>query len=524
MIQLACFMRDILFQQSYRDLTNDFTELEYIAESQKKNLKEFLSEIEKKEHSIEIPTFRFVQAEANRILLFLERQIFHIQTLITQLKLNQNGVYLNNLIAEKRKITDLLRSISGIISTIVTSTDWQSPSFGYSVFPNSGRQTGKIENGITDYKRDRHLDAQMFEQKYLREYVTGFIKLPIHVYACNSGMAAFGTILNFLLGERKIKNGILIGKNVYFQNKFLLTSIVKTKITQIQEWETKKIISFIKKKQPSIVYLDALSTSLDIAVPDIATIISALRRFSKKDVYLLIDISCVSATFQIWKHIIGKSGNVHTILFGSLNKFDQFGLDREMGGVILTYGKDTGRIFEYRKHSGTIITHNTVYAIPSPNRKLLLKRITRHGRNAQFLAQSMQEYINMHPYSAIQTVLYPGLPSHASFEWMKSTEFKGTFLTLLFKSSLKTKNKYQFFIDIVMDEAKKRNVPLVEGTSFGLNTTRIYLAAAFTLHTSPFVRISVGTETMIEIEKIADTFVVAMDRFTHSLRIKIPFL
>lgn len=517
-------MHNSILEQSLRDVSEDLRELEYIAGSLKKTLENFQKDMVKTERFITPLSPTFVRRESNRYISTLHTFLSSLHPLREKCRKANSDSQFAKILEEKKDMKDYLRSISGIISTIITSTDWQSPSFAYSVFPNSGRQTGKISAGINDYKRDTHLDGQYFERQYVKEYVDARFKFPIHAYAVNSGMAAFTTILNFLVMEDKITRGVLIGKHVYFQNKFLLTSMVKKGITQIEEWKTDKIISLIRNKRPSVIYFDTLSTSIDTPIPNIQKIIQALITYTKKDTYLLLDNTCLSISFQVWKYVLGKSRKLHTIVFESLNKFSQLGLDREMGGMILTYGKDTDKIFEYRKNSGTIITHNSVYAIPYPNKKILSKRITRHGRNSQYLAEKLQSYVDNHPYSAIEKINYPELAAHYSYAWSKNMPFKGTFFTLVFKSRLRSKRKYQQFIDLVMKLAKDNGVPIIEGTSFGLDTTRIYLAAAYTTHAVPFIRVSVGTETMDEVEKIAEVFIQAMDAFTHSLRTKIPFL
>ncbi|MBI2617235.1 PLP-dependent transferase [Candidatus Gottesmanbacteria bacterium] len=521
-------MANISLSQSFQDLFADFQELEYLAVSYRQKLQQFVKDVEKTKKYILPSTLLFVTSEAEKYLSRLEKILTQLSLLKTQCREKYSESHLQRLIGGKRKMKDLLRSISGLLSTLITSTDWQSPSIDYSVFPTSGKQAGKTIGGINDYKRDTHIDAQVFEKLYLKEYVDAPFKFLVHAYAVNSGMAAFSTILNFLLMEGKLNSGVLIGKNVYFQNKELLTSVIKKRLIEIEEWNTEKIIKVIRKKKPGVVYFDALSTSVNTAMPNIPAIIQEILRSASRrtqdDIYFLIDISCLSASFQIWKEVIGKSRKFHCIVFESLNKFSQFGLDREMGGIILAYGKDTGNLFEYRKNSGTIITHNSVYAIPTPNKKKLLKRIERHERNTKILAEKLQMYIDEHPYSAIEKIWYPGLPSHPSFPYTKNLRFKGTFFSLQFKRILQSKRKYQQFINLVLTEAKNQNVPIIEGTSFGLDTTRIYLAAAYTIHALPFIRIAVGTETIIEIEKIAGVLIGSMNTFTHRLRTKIPFL
>jgi hypothetical protein len=67
-------------------------------------------------------------------------------------------------------------------------------------------------------------------------------------------------------------------------------------------------------------------------------------------------------------------------------------------------------------------------------------------------------------------------------------------------------------VNYAVDEAARRGVRLLAGSSFGFDTTRIYLTAARAELGTPFVRIAAGTEHRLELEALADALAVAIER------------
>ena len=65
-----------------------------------------------------------------------------------------------------------------------------------------------------------------------------------------------------------------------------------------------------------------------------------------------------------------------------------------------------------------------------------------------------------------------------------------------------TKRNLNNFVSRALKIAKQRAIPLVFGTSFGLATTRVYVVAMHTQYEKSFLRISAGTETLWEIERL----------------------
>jgi hypothetical protein len=68
------------------------------------------------------------------------------------------------LAARKAVSVDLLRAERAIIAALATAADWQSPSILHATLPAAGRQYGRIRPDWNDYKRDRNLDAEVFER------------------------------------------------------------------------------------------------------------------------------------------------------------------------------------------------------------------------------------------------------------------------------------------------------------------------------------------------------------------------
>jgi len=215
---------------------------------------------------------------------------------------------------------------------------------------------------------------------------------------------------------------------------------------------------------------------------------------------------------QPLKHVFGKRSPVRLIVFESLNKYHQFGMDRVTAGLIWCYGVGT-KLSDYRERLGTNILDSVVMSLPSPNRKLLHRKLLKHSRNASIVASCLQSWINLHPEGPFASISYPGLTNHPSYDWAKDMIFHGSFLAIELKKQYQTIPTYQRFIKSVITIAKKKQIQIVAGTSFGLDTTRVYLTALRSVPTKPFIRVAVGTENRVAIGKIADLFIEVFSRF-----------
>lgn len=504
----------MLLSESFQDLQDDFEELEYLTHSILSYLKQFTLNLSRIQKHLRQKTYQLTKDYIKHFFSKFEKYQKDISVSKNQINNRKHSVELFNKLQEaKNKYFDLIRTQTGIVGSLITAADWQSPSFAHSKYSYAGKQTGKIRGTINDYKRDVHLDEKEYEKIYLAEYIDTPLKFLIHVFMVNSGMAAFTTIFNFLLAEKKIIGKVMMGKSCYFQYKQLLAKSLTGQAIEIDELQTEDILKIMEQEKPSVIFFDSLCNAKGIPVPNLVTIINYLIKHSKKDTYLVLDNTGLSVAFQPFKLIVGKTRKVHLILFESLMKYVHLGLDRVTGGIITAYGKDTQKIFEYRKNLGTNILDSSVYAFPKPDRKILEGRLKRYERNALLLATFLQEYIDRQKNILIEKIIYPGLPNYSGYKWTTSLSFHGSFFNLEFKK--KNIRVYKRFIDVVIKEAKKQNVDIVAGTSFGLNTTRVYLTSLWTDFGEPFVRVSVGTENRLQIEELKKVFTAAIDKMSR---------
>ncbi|KKS98736.1 MAG: pyridoxal-phosphate dependent enzyme [Candidatus Gottesmanbacteria bacterium GW2011_GWA2_43_14] len=389
----------------------------------------------------------------------------------------------------------VLRMLVSDFASLMIASDWQSPSYDHSLMPSAGRQTGKISGTVNDYKRDVHLDEKDYEKQFISQYIDALNKFRLSAFLVASGQAAFQTVLTYLQSEGKLNGPVVCGRSSYFQYKQILKGTFREEYFETDETDTYKTLSLIKKIRPKAVFLDSLCNSSEIAVPDLKKIIEEIYRTARDDLYLVIDNTCLTFFCQpyMWRK---NNKKVHLITFESLNKYHQFGLDRVTAGVVVCHAKDAAGIYEYRKHAGTNISDFSLFCLPTPNRRLLEKRLLRHVKSALSLTASL--------VSDGVSVIYPGLPQHHGYPVLKEKGFFGSFFNLSFKNN--SPKKFKNIIRKAVIYAKKEKVNLTAGTSFGFSTTRIYLTSLWTRHGTPFLRISCGTENEEEINKLKIAF------------------
>ncbi len=405
---------------------------------------------------------------ADRLIKNNNIYISHANLGVKDLQNNIKRFQSNPTIPLRNEITHSFRTLTLTASSAILSTDWQSPSYLHATVSQAGRQTGTIYGGLNDYKRDQHRDLIYYEKKFIKEYVDSPYKPFIRAYATVSGMAALTTIINFLLMYRKAKK-VLYGRHTYFQAIELLTGVFGSNAISVDE--TDPLGDTIRKYKPDAIFLDTISNTKEAVSPDIASVRTLLKH---SQTYLVIDNTVTSTGRQFLTNplLAGR----HVIVWESLNKFHQYGLDRVTGGILYGTGIQFENLFDVREHSGTILPDTHVFSIPTPNRKLFDKRLKRIIRNTRILS----EMLNIH-------------------------HLDRPFLTL-------SQKKLQHTVKLCIENSKKLGVNVAAGTSFGLPWTRVYAVATHTPHTEPFLRIAPGSETVEEIEAIGRVLKKVLDR------------
>lgn len=381
--------------------------------------------------------------------------------------------------AERASLSDRLRVEQALLAGLVAAPDWQSPSFLHSLAPAAGRQTGRIRAHWNDYKRDRHVDAEDYERRYVEEMIDGPARPRALLTGC--GMAAFTTILGWLVGEGKLSGRVLAGRGLYHESRLLLERMLPGRVGFVDEGDTAAVLRAIRECRPRAVFLDSLSNTRWMPVPDLRAVIDGLRG---TDTYLVLDNTCLSVGCQPFA--LARE-SVRLVVFESLLKYAQLGLDRAGAGVIVARSGDAESLEDYREHLGTNIPDVSVHALPPPDRDVLERRLARLARNALHLARGLDE-------RALPgvSVVYPG---------------RGGCLSLVFQDP---ERQHRVVCEAVA-EAARRGIGLLAGSSFGFDTTRIYLTAARAQYGTPFVRIAAGTEHRLELDALTDVLATAIE-------------
>jgi cystathionine beta-lyase/cystathionine gamma-synthase len=298
------------------------------------------------------------------------------------------------------------------------------------------------------------------------------------------GMAAFTTILGWLIGEGKLSGPVLAGRGLYHETRLLLERMLPGRVAFVDEADTAALLRAIGESRPRALFLDSLSNTRWMPVPDLGAVIDALRG---ADTYLVLDNTCLSVGCQPF--VLARD-SVRLVVFESLLKYAQLGLDRAGAGLIVARNGDAESLEYYREHLGTNIPDVSVHALPPPDRGVLERRLARLQRNALHLARGLSE--RAPPGVAI---VYPG---------------RGGCLSVAFGECEQTIERQSGLVGAAVAEAARRGIRLHAGSSFGFDTTRIYLTAARAEYGVPFVRIAAGTEHRLEVDALTDVLATAI--------------
>lgn len=491
-----------IFTQSFDDLHEDFEELLWLINDRIERLMVLRSR--RRDSVLE---------ETSAMLLKQEEMLLETyRNLAEELSLMMNDEKrddLRGMIRTKQRIGDEVRSLQGVCASLCVAMNWQSPSFLHSVQSQAGLETGKIVGTIDDYKRDQHKDGLVYEQRFAKEYIDASFRFPPQVFATASGMAAMTTVIACLLDDKTCIGPVLLGRSSYFENICLVQLYFAGRFILVDEMDTEGILEAIRIHQPSAIFLDSLCNAVTVAMPDLATLLPRIAKEVTVPTTLVLDATGTAMTYQPLSDIPRWNTSLRIVVVESLLKYHQFGMDRVSGGVVWRTGLSPLFLFSKRMRLGTNLVDASVLSLPLPNRKMLEKRMMRQGRNAMMMAEGLEKAVKKGKRTAISRVVYPGLLSHPAYEWMKSRAFCGSFFVVVFKEKYRKVGVYQRFLKLVIEEARKLGIDLVAGSSFGFSSTRVYLTALHSTGTTePFVRVSVGTETVWGVEKL----VVALER------------
>lgn len=498
--------------QSCRELREDLSGLLALAAEQRNRIEALREKLHQHSRHIPVaskdaiaPVIEYLQAGYAELRIALRAAL--------QAK-DSSPQILTSLMQKKREALLRLRSLQGIAGALLAGVEWQSPSFLHATWSQAGTRTGLIIGMQNDYTREFHAAASDYEEAFLKDCIDR--RHVVYAYATASGMAAFSTAVAYLQHVGMAEGAILAGECCFHQCKIILNNAFRERIHYLPEHDTDGFLNAVRRHRPAVIFLDSFCNSESIAMPDLASLLPAIAAMVDRSTTVVLNNTGMATLYQPLADLPAQT-DLQLVVVESLNKFHQFGYDRVTGGILWTAGSAIGAgLFKARMHLGTNIQDASVHALPMPDRQRLEKRMLRIGRNTHLLAQQLQTYIEAHSSSPFSHVAYPGLAAHPAHAWASRRKFYGASFALVSHARDKEEDFYLRFITCAVDEARKANVDLVAGPGFGFDTTRVYLAALFSDSAArPFLRISAGTESLEEAERLGEVLVRAVERVSR---------
>jgi len=325
-----------------------------------------------------------------------------------------------------------------------------------------------------------------FEKAYRKQYVPIPHTIPVFTFATSSGMAAMTTAALFIQGETPNDGTILMGKSCYFETKQLINKLFGHRVHEVDLSDTELTRDTCNKYKPVAIFADTLGNEPSMRQVEVSDLVHLASGATRDRVFIVCDPSAntLSATY-IKGFTLPK--NITLIGIESQNKLLQYGLDRVCAGIVWGTGYISQKLYDYRDHAGTICPDSTIATLPTPNREMAKLYTKRLVRNTEELVSYLRNNAKIKTKQI--HVIYP----------VKS---QGVYLILHWRQSLL--HSYNRYIHQVVAAAKKSNIQIVHGTSFGLQTTRIYTVAMHTQYSHSFLRISLGSETASQIQTLGE--------------------
>ena len=396
----------------------------------------------------------------------------------------------DRLAAERAALADLVRMQIAVSAALVAAADWQSPAFAATHTPGAGRWDGAISEHENDYKRDRHDDARFLEEEFAAEF-GGAPEVRSLLTSC--GMSAFTTILAYLESTARGAGRVVIGSGLYHECRALLrASSIEHRIVEVDENDTAALVGALE--DGGMLFLDALCNARSVAICDLRHI---LEHAAAHDMSVVVDTTCLSASCRPFL-LLPAGARCRLIVFESLTKYAQFGLDRVTAGLILATRPDAEALDVVREHLGTNITDVSACTLPSPNRRRLLRRLKRMERNARIVVRHINDAVGS-PRDRVAGAMHPTLPSHPSCRVARSLPFAGALITLSFAGRFRGDDFRAVMVERMLEAGRASGSSLCAGASFGLDVTRIYRTTTGS-EADAFVRIAPGIEDVVVID------------------------
>jgi hypothetical protein len=307
-------------------------------------------------------------------------------------------------------------------------------------------------------------------------------------------MGAITTALHWLASRIAESEGVVVvDDGCYHETRFLVETIFRSRVRYL-DLASMDTVASLREIKPSLVVFDSTRNSSTIRALPVTEI---MRTVAEARSYLLIDSTSLVSAEPILVAAQESGVFSRTLVATSLAKMHQFGMDLVTAGALI-YNAVLDDVFPgpktFRTHLGLNISEDSAAILPAPSRSFLCQRASRMSRNVEVLASALRS-------------------AEADLSVMTAPCWGEADLCVpYFNISVGEGDNvawYRTFMSRAMECARRCGVSLVAGTSFGFDTTRIYLVESLIPSHRPFIRVSPGMESAYEVSLLARALVGA---------------
>ncbi|NTV53348.1 MAG: hypothetical protein HGA76_10110, partial [Candidatus Firestonebacteria bacterium] len=363
----------------------------------------------------------------------------------------------------------------------------------------------------------------------------------------NSGMSSFKVLVKALsqIEDDRTKPGkILAEQNAYYETVRMLIGLQHSqlKLEELNIRDQEAVSRKAGAEDVSMVMLDHVSNAYAkmmflqpnadkqprgcFSVNDIRQVIHNLtagKTFNSR-FFLAVDISLITPDFNYekWLEGIELPLNFHVVLFGSVQKLHQNGLELTSAGMLQVLSGDPAQhakviaaIQKARDESGNSLSRQSAFFLEQiwTSKSQILEYARRLKRNTEEMAQLIQTVMRRH--ERIGVVIHPSLPNHPNHgTWLSNGEAGIPVIMLQLSYAFRDHQKELFALwSKYLRQAGIGG--LMTRDSFGFE----HLAISYYWEKTPYeaVRISMAPLNAAQLELAKKAFELAYEEFYRTV-------
>jgi threonine dehydratase/cystathionine beta-lyase/cystathionine gamma-synthase len=364
------------------------------------------------------------------------------------------------------------------------------------------------ENNFSSVNYDRYgsLNLKNFEVNLLSSL--GFSPEENDLLLVSSGQAAYSVIESFLISNVLHNNSnVVTAPYIYFEAQEQLERLSFFNVTKSLSWDLDDIICKIEEKNADVIFIDPMANLAELNVIDFKYFSNKIKTKNWRNKWLIIDGTMISGGINIF-HLFSEKNHPNILYYESGSKYLQFGLDLQMAGVIVCSKENSVKLNVHRRNIGAVMYQSSINKFPEYNREIYINRMYILMRNSLILVNEIEKNVYL---SNRINVSYP--KNWKELSWKHGG---GVVALSMKKIGLNHRSCLDAFIEILLTHCKDKKIPLTKGVSFGFSVTRVSAAAAMAENAPPFLRFSVGEESVDLMHKLSSVVVLSLKDFFES--------